>query len=53
MLIFSTFLLVLGAALSFGILAGYVVVSGILYLFARVRRRPDPPATAVLATDTH
>ncbi len=53
MLIFSTFILVLGAALSFGILSGYAAVTGILYLFARAKRTPEPPATAVLATDTH
>jgi hypothetical protein len=53
MLIFTTFLLVLGAALSLGILMGYAVVSAILYLFARGRHTPEPPATAVLATDSH
>jgi hypothetical protein len=48
MLIFTTFFLVLAAAFSFGILAGYVAISGILHLFARVHRA-EPPATAVLA----
>jgi hypothetical protein len=48
MLISTTFLLVLTAALSFGILAGYVVITGILYAFGRTRRAPEPPATAVL-----
>ena len=53
MLVVATFLLVLTAALSFGILLGYAVVTGILYLFAR-SRRTEPPATAVLtAADAH
>ena len=52
MLISTTFLLVLTAAFSFGILAGYAVIVGILHLFARSRRHSEPPATAVLATMT-
>jgi len=52
MLVATTFLLTLTAALSFGILAGYAVVSGILYLFARSRKTTEPPAPAVLAADT-
>jgi hypothetical protein len=53
MLVAATFFLVLTAAFSFGILMGYAVVSGILYAFARNRRTPEPPATAVLtAVDT-
>ncbi|HSE49637.1 MAG TPA: hypothetical protein VLA96_10560 [Terriglobales bacterium] len=51
MLVIATFLLVLTAALSFGILLGYAAITGILYLFAR-SRRTQPPATAVLAADT-
>ena len=47
MLIFTTFFLVLAAAFSFGILAGYAAITGILHLFARTRRN-EPPATAVL-----
>ena len=47
MLIATTFLLVLTAAFSFGILAGYAVVIAILHAFAR-SRAPQPPATAVL-----
>ena len=47
MLIFTTFFLVLAAAFSFGILAGYAAITGILHLFAR-SRRVDPPATAIL-----
>ena len=54
MLVVATFLLVLTAALSFGILLGYAVVSSILYLFARSRRTPEPPPTSVLAAvDAH
>ncbi len=47
MLIFTTFFLVLAAAFSFGILAGYAAITGILHLFARAHRN-EPPATAVL-----
>ncbi|MDP9268976.1 MAG: hypothetical protein M3P27_11725 [Acidobacteriota bacterium] len=46
MLISTTFLLVLTAAFSFGILAGYVVIAGILHLFARSRRNAEPPAVS-------
>jgi hypothetical protein len=52
MLISTTFLLVLTAAFSFGILAGYAVIIGILHLFARSCRTPEPPATAALAAMT-
>lgn len=47
MLIFTTFFLVLAAAFSFGILAGYAVITAILHAFARVHRA-EPPATAAL-----
>lgn len=52
MLIGTTFFLVLTAAFSFGILAGYAVILGILHLFARSRRTSEPPPTAVLAAMT-
>ena len=52
MMIFSTFLLVLTAAFSFGILAGYAVITAILYAFARSRKTPEPPAAAALAAMT-
>jgi hypothetical protein len=49
MLISATFVLVLTAAFSFGILAGYAVIIAILHAFAGSGRTPEPPATAVLA----
>lgn len=48
MLVGTTLLLTLLAAFAFGILAGYLVVSGILRLFAPAPRAPEPPATAVI-----
>ena len=47
LLISTTFLLVLGAAFSLGILAGYAAISVILYAITR-STRPSGPAPAVL-----
>jgi NhaP-type Na+/H+ and K+/H+ antiporter len=47
LLISTTFLLVLAAAFSLGILTGYAAISAILQLITR-SARPSGPATAVL-----
>jgi thiazole synthase ThiGH ThiG subunit len=48
LLISTTFLLVLAAAFSLAILAGYAAISAILYAITR-STRPSDPATAVLS----